>query len=89
MYNRNELTLAMFYASSTNDEGNKVATITVKVNNSDQVSMQTSKLVCVTGKDNKKTYQVGEQSVSNGSDPLLTAIENYWRQDTKASLTLY
>ncbi|EIV6853061.1 hypothetical protein L9335_004886 [Klebsiella aerogenes] len=84
MYNRNELTLAMFYASSTNDEGNKVATITVKVNNSDQVSMQTSKLVCVTGKGNKKTYQVGEQSVSNGSDPLLTAIENYWRQDTES-----
>lgn len=46
--------------------------------------MQTSKLVCVTGKDNKKTYQVGEQSVSNGSDPLLTAIENYWRQDTES-----
>lgn len=41
MYNRNELTLAMFYASSTNDEGNKVATITVKVNNSDQVSGRT------------------------------------------------
>ena len=45
-------------------------------------AVQTSQLRCITDSAKKKTYSVGEQSVSNGSDPLLVAIENYWRQST-------
>jgi uncharacterized protein (DUF2164 family) len=31
----------------------------------------------------KKTYSVGKQSLANGSDPLLVAIEQYWRTGTE------
>lgn len=61
MFNRNDLTLSLFYASSTNDEGEKVATLTVQVNNSDMVAMQSNKLQCITDKAGKKVYSVGEQ----------------------------
>lgn len=84
MFNRNDLTISMFYASSTNNDGNKVAAITVQVNNLESVTVQTSQLLCVTDKARKKTYSVGEQMTKNGSDPLLVAIENYWRQNTEA-----
>ncbi|MCF6688273.1 hypothetical protein [Raoultella terrigena] len=84
MFNRNELTISMFYASSTNNDGNKVAAITVQVNNLESVAVQTSQLLCVTDKAKKKAYSVGEQMTKNGSDPLLVAIENYWRQNTEA-----
>lgn len=33
-----------------------------------------------------KIVSVGEQSTKNGSDPLLVAIENYWRQNTRRQL---
>lgn len=48
MFNRNDLTISLFYASSTNEEGEKVATLTVLVNNSDMVAMQSNKLQCIT-----------------------------------------
>lgn len=83
MFNRNELTLSMFYASSTDNDGNKIAAIMVLVNNSESQPVQTSQLLCVTDKARKKTYSVGEQMTKNGSDPLLVAIENYWRQNTE------
>lgn len=38
MFNRNDLTLSLFYASSTNDDDEKVATLTVQVNNTDMVT---------------------------------------------------
>ncbi|VUS88265.1 hypothetical protein SB6416_05569 [Klebsiella pasteurii] len=84
MYNRNDLTISMFYASSTDNDGNKIAAIMLQVNNSESVAVQTSQLLCVTDKARKKTYSVGEQMTKNGSDPLLVAIENYWRQSTEA-----
>lgn len=87
MFNRNDLTLSLFYASSTNHEGEKVATLTLQVNNSDMVAMQSNKLQCITDKAGKKAYSVGEQMVSNGSDPLLVALESYWRQNTEAVVT--
>ena len=42
MFNRNDLTLTLFYASSTSDEGSKVAMFTVQVNNTDMVSVPVS-----------------------------------------------
>ncbi|WP_200842840.1 MULTISPECIES: hypothetical protein [unclassified Raoultella] len=84
MFNRNELTLSMFYASSTDNDGNQIAAIMLQVNNPESVGVQTSQLLCATDKAGKKTYSVGEQMTKNGSDPLLVAIENYWRQNTEA-----
>lgn len=84
MFNRNDLTISMFYASSTDNDGNKIAAIMVLVNNSESQPVQTSQLLCVTDKARKKTYSAGEQMTKNGSDPLLVAIENYWRQNTEA-----
>ena len=84
MFNRNDLTISMFYASSTNDDGSKTAAITVQVNGPAATAVQTSQLLCVTDKAKVKTYVVGEQSIKDGSDPLLVAIENYWRQNTQA-----
>lgn len=87
MFNRNDLTLSLFYASSTNDDGDKVATLTVQVNNTDMVAMQSNKLQCITDKTGKKAYSVGEQMITNGSDPLLVALEDYWRQNTEMVVT--
>ena len=84
MFNRNDLTLTLFYASSTSDEGSKVAMFTVQVNNTDMVSVQSNTLQCITDKSGKKGYSVGAQTISNGSDPLLIALENYWRVNTEA-----
>ncbi|EPY4590959.1 hypothetical protein ACXDLC_000863 [Klebsiella variicola] len=82
MYQRTDLTLSMFYASSADADGNKVATLTMQVIAAEAGAVQTSQLRCITDSAKKKTYSVGEQSVSNGSDPLLVEIENYWRQST-------
>ncbi|HAT1625061.1 TPA: hypothetical protein I8Y35_001833 [Klebsiella oxytoca] len=87
MFNRNDLTLSLFYASSTKDDGEKVATLTVQVNNADMVTMQSNKLQCITDKTGKKAYSVGEQTISNGSDALLVALESYWRQSTETVVT--
>ena len=82
MYQRTDLTLSMFYASSADADGNKVATLTMQVIAAEVGAVQTSQLLCITDSAKKKTYTVSEQSISNGSDPLLVAIENYWRQST-------
>ncbi|HBM2917834.1 TPA: hypothetical protein LVK99_001924 [Klebsiella michiganensis] len=87
MFNRNDLTLSLFYASSTNDDDDKVASLTVQVNNTDMMAMQSNKLQCITDKTGKKAYSVGEQMITNGSDPLLVAIEDYWRQNTETVVT--
>ncbi|MGN2428618.1 hypothetical protein [Klebsiella electrica] len=82
IYQRTDLTLSMFYASSADIDGNKVATLTLQVNAPEVGAVQTSQLTCITDAAKKKTYAVGEQTIKNGSDPLLVAIENYWRQNT-------
>ncbi|KMK08169.1 hypothetical protein ABW06_24830 [Pluralibacter gergoviae] len=84
MYKRNDLTLSMFYASSTNDDGSKTAIITVQINAANADAVQTSQLLCITDNSKKETYVVGEQSIKDGSDPLLVAIESYWRSNTQA-----
>lgn len=55
MYQRTDLTLSMFYASSADAEGNKVATLTMQVIAAEAGSVQTSQLRCITDSAKKKT----------------------------------
>lgn len=85
MFNRDDLTISMFYSSSTESEsGNKLATMTLELRDAENFgeAIQMTQLHCVTDKAKKKTYSVGKQSIASGSDPLLVAIEQYWRTDT-------
>ncbi|AOO60011.1 hypothetical protein AN237_26005 (plasmid) [Raoultella ornithinolytica] len=86
MFSRDDLTISMYYASSTDSEsGNKLATMTVEVRDTSPIAdlVLMTQLQCVTDKAKKKTYTVGKQSIANGSDPLLIAIEQYWRTGTE------
>ena len=86
MFSRDDLTISMYYSSSTEpDTGNKLATMTVEIRSAENFgdAMQLTQLHCVTDKTKKKTYSVGKQSVANGSDPLLVAIEQHWRTETE------
>lgn len=86
MFKRDDLTISMYYASSTDSEsGNKLATMTVEVRDISPIGdlALMTQLQCVTDKAKKKTYSVGKQSLENGSDPLLVAIEQYWRTGTE------
>ena len=47
MYQRTDLTLSMFYASSADAEGNKVATLTMQVIDAEAGAVQTSLSVMV------------------------------------------
>ena len=42
MFNRNELTISMFYASTTDADGNRIATITLQVNDTEGSPVQRS-----------------------------------------------
>ena len=86
MFKRDDLTISMYYASSTDSEsGNKMATMTVEVRDISPIGdlALMTQLQCVTDQAKKKTYSVGKQSLANGSDPLLVAIEQYWRTGTE------
>ena len=48
MYQRTDLTLSMFYASSADADGNKVATLTMQVIAAEVGAVQTSQLRCIT-----------------------------------------
>lgn len=87
MFKRDELVLAMYYRSAKDAEtGDTLALVTVQVKEAASQSnvVQSSEIVCRTSEAKKKSYQVGAQSISCGSDPLLSAIENYWRSNTEA-----
>lgn len=89
MFSRDDLNISMYYASSTDAEsGNKLATMTIEVRDTTPFlePVLTSQLHCVTDKMKKKTYSVGKQSIANGSDPLLVAIEGHWRTGTEAQV---
>lgn len=87
MFTRDDLTISMYYASSTDlESGNKLATMTIEVRDTSPIAdlALMTQLQCMTDKAKKKTYAVGKQSIANGSDPLLVAIEQYWRTGTEA-----
>ncbi|MBE8895613.1 MULTISPECIES: hypothetical protein [Klebsiella] len=83
MYTSNDLSLSMFYSSAIAEEsGNKVATLTVQTMGSSAEILQISKLHCITNENKMKSYSIGEQFIANGSDPLLAAIETWWRDNS-------
>ncbi|MDT8623845.1 hypothetical protein [Klebsiella grimontii] len=83
MYTSNDLTLSMFYSSAIAEEsGNKVATLTVQTMGASAEILQISKLHCITNENKMKSYSIGEQFIANGSDPLLAAIETWWRDNS-------
>ncbi|MBZ6571995.1 hypothetical protein GNE01_04890 [Klebsiella sp. JL973] len=83
MYTSNDLTLSMFYSSAIAEEsGNKVATLTVQTMGPSAEILQISKLHCITNENKMKSYSIGEQFIANGSDPLLAAIETWWRDNS-------
>lgn len=83
MYTHDDLTLSMFYASAIEEEsGNKIATLTVQTVGPSAEILQISKLHCITNENKVKSYSIGEQFIANGSDPLLTAIETWWRENS-------
>ncbi|AFJ47155.1 hypothetical protein [Shimwellia blattae] len=87
MYLRNDLTLALFYASGIQeDTGYRVATITAQVCGPEGETVQQSQLQCITDASRKKHYSVGAQSIASGSDPLLVAIECYWRDNPETAI---
>lgn len=57
MFKRTDLTLSMFYASSADADGNKVATLTMQVIAAEVGAVQTSQLRCITDSAKKKTYK--------------------------------
>lgn len=65
MYQRTDLTLSMFYASSADADGNKVATLTMQVIAAEAGAVQTSQLRCITDSAKKKTYNAGAISQMN------------------------
>lgn len=80
-----DLVMDLFYTSSTNEAGDKQARVTIQIRDEGAVSQVTTQLIRTTMKATKaKVYAVGEQSIKDGSDPLLVAIESYYRQDTKS-----
>lgn len=86
MFTRNDLTLSMFYSSQVNEEtGNKEATLTLLALGPEGESLHSTQLKCVTDTAKKKSYSVGEQMIVNGSDPLLVAVENYWRGSVESA----
>lgn len=83
MYTSNDLTLSMFYSSAIAEEtGNKIATLTVQTMGPSAEILQISKLHCITDETRAKNYSIGEQFIANGSDPLLAAIESWWRDNS-------
>lgn len=81
---KEDLVFDLYYASSTDEEGNKLAQLTVQFRDASAVPHVTTQLARTTFKrDRSKVYAVGEQSVKNGSDTLLAAIEAYYRTDPK------
>ncbi|HBS6785008.1 TPA: hypothetical protein MDM46_001275 [Klebsiella pneumoniae] len=81
---KEDLVFDLYYASSTDEEGNKLAQLTVQFRDPSAVPHVTTQLARTTFKrDRSKVYAVGEQSVKNGSDTLLAAIEAYYRTDPK------
>lgn len=73
MFNRNELTISMFYASTTDADGNRIATITLQVNDTEGSPVQSSQLCVSLIRQERKRIQ----SVSKARRMALTLC--WWR----------
>lgn len=85
-YKATELVYDMYYASERTEDGGKVAKITVQIRDASVgLEKQISTLVRTTPKDKAQpaVYSIGAQTVMDGSDPLLVAIEGHYRASGK------
>lgn len=80
-----ELQFSLHYASETDSEKNTSAILTANIHTTDGETQQLTQLICTTSSAGKKQYRIGLQKISDAGDPLLVAIESYWRKNTQES----
>ena len=86
MYKRTDLTLSMFYASSADADGNKVATLTMEVIAAEVGAFQASQLRCITDtSDNRKTMSTRIMGFKAGVEAG-KCIDRILRETVKSSL---
>ena len=86
MYKRTDLTLSMFYASSADADGNKVATLTMEVIAAEVGAVQTSQLRCITDtSDNRKNMSTRIMGFKAGVEAG-KCIDRILRETVKSSL---
>lgn len=82
---RMDLVLDLFYSSLTLENRDRQAIVTLQLRDGDSVIQHITQLVCTTSADNqKKMYTTGERFMKSGTDPLLVAVEQYWRQNAES-----
>ena len=81
----NELQFSLHYASETDSEMNISTILTANIHTIDGDTQQLTQLICTTSSEGKKQYRIGLQKISDAGDPLLVAIESYWRKNTQES----
>ncbi|WP_337135906.1 hypothetical protein [Proteus terrae] len=80
-----ELQFSLHYASETDSEKNTSAILTANIHTADGETQQLTQLICTTSPTGKKQYRIGTQKINDAGDPLLVAIESYWRKNTQES----
>ncbi|HGW6113219.1 TPA: hypothetical protein ACNIQO_001232, partial [Proteus mirabilis] len=71
--------------SETDSEMNISTILTANIHTIDGDTQQLTQLICTTSSEGKKQYRIGLQKISDAGDPLLVAIESYWRKNTQES----
>ncbi|MEX3025229.1 MULTISPECIES: hypothetical protein [Proteus] len=79
----NELQFSLHYASETDSEMNTSAILTANIHTADGETQQLTQLICTTSPEGKKQYRIGTQKINDAGDPLLVAVESYWRKNTQ------
>ncbi|EPM0392621.1 hypothetical protein L1F92_002412 [Proteus mirabilis] len=80
-----ELQFSLHYASETDSEKNTSAILTANIHTTDGETQQLTQLICTTSSAGKKQYRIGTQKINDAGDPLLVAIESYWRKNIQES----
>lgn len=80
-----ELQFSLHYASETDSEMNTSIILTANIHTADGETQQLTQLICTTSPAGKKQYRIGTQKINDAGDPLLVAIESYWRKNTQES----
>lgn len=78
-----ELQFSLHYASETDSEKNISIILTANIHTTDGETQQLTQLICTTSPSGKKQYRIGTQKINDAGDPLLVAIESYWRKNTQ------
>ncbi|WP_426773948.1 hypothetical protein [Proteus faecis] len=80
-----ELQFSLHYSSETDSEMNISTILTANIHTVDGDTQQLTQLICTTSPEGKKQYRIGLQKISDAGDPLLVALESYWRKNTQES----